>query len=79
MKRQKRSNSGVTPSGFDFQTNLPMTPQGNKTDNMPPLMRNVSFGGHLPALSEGQGANKELEDILSKDDFLVEDVLFDRS
>jgi len=45
------------------------------------LMRNISFGGQLPALSEGRPMNQEEQKDLLGDgaDFNVDDVLIDRS
>lgn len=47
-----------------------------------PLTRNISFGGQLPALSEGRAGNQEeLKELFGDDghDFNVDDVLIDRS
>lgn len=73
MKRQKFSND----NGF-YGNNSQMTPPADK-DNLP-LMRNISFGGQLPALSEGKPMNQEEQNyLLDGNEFNVDDVLIDRS
>lgn len=43
-------------------------------------MRNISFGGQMPALSEGKPAMDEQKDLLGEDvTFNIDDVLIDRS
>lgn len=71
LKRQKLSQD----DGFYGN----QSPQAMK-DQLP-LMRNISFGGQLPALSEGRPMNiEEQKDLLGEDnDFNVDDVLIDRS
>jgi len=74
MKRQKCSNDN------DYYSNKqsPNTPKG-MIDDMP-LMRNISFAGQLPALSEGKPMNQEEQkDLLGDEVFNPDDVLIDRS
>ena len=72
MKRQKK--------GDDVYVNTSQkTPQA-KQDNLP-IMRNISFGGHMTALSEGKLANQEEQKDLfgeGTDVFNVDDMLIDR-
>jgi len=73
MKRQKTTYTDV------YGNTSQKTPQAQK-DNLP-IMRNISFGGHVAALSEGKLANQEEQKDLfgeGTEIFNVDDMLIDR-